>query len=464
MSINRSGNNTVYGFNNPLQKLPSAVIFAERDPETTDRASLGSMWINTENNSYFFLTSANTWTAQNQGSSTVSTLTITGGSGTVLTVEPNGNTSLGGDLAVDGATSLSDTLLVQGAATFNSQVDIDSNSLVDIQSSSNTYPSIRIQTDGGASEGLFIVSQQGEGNHAGGDPAILVQSVAGGVDILATKEIFIQSDSTSTLALRLSASAGSISLSANKAFSASSGTTTAINSVGNWSASSQAELALSSVGNMSLISSSNNADSVIISANAGSQERVTIVSNLGEGTGSSLSAAIGIVAASGGIVCVAEKQVVILSNASGSNSIKIQADTSTASDSLNIVSAAGGITLNAATSVSIEANNTGMISLQSKVVNDTSFSPTNNALVGKIILTNVTLAVSASQVIVVSNTEVSATSAVLVSAFIYSPVNNAQAVISNMQIDAGSFEFTLTNDGSGNLLATDTINIAFQVL
>lgn len=547
MSFNRNINNLVYGFNNPLQKLPPQFIDADRNPDSTDRARLGTMWINTSNNTYYILTSAGNWTSQGSGSSSVATLTITGGAGTVLTVEPSGNTLLGGQLLVNGATELQGTLSVSGAATFTSQFDVDSNSLVDIQSTSNTYPAIRIQTDGGPSEGLFIVNQQGEGNHAGGDPAVVIAAIAGGVDVTAGKEIFIQSTSSSTNAIVLSASAGAIRLTAASSVSSTSATTTTINSTGNWSASSQALLSLNSVGNMSLVSTSNNTNSIVIGANAGSQERVTIVSNLGEGTGSETTAAIALVAAAGGIVAVAEKQVIIGANASGSDAIKILADVSTASNSLNIVSTLGGITLTAGTSiainpatnftstiggvltltsvgvanvagdaglllecltnnislttagdisvnatndfivnatqdialiatsgpaslssgvsVSISANSTGMITLQPRTVSTTALSSTNNAMIGKTLLTNQTAVVNTAISVVISNSNILITSAVLISAGTYSPTASGAAMtVRGVVVAAGSVSFDLLNGSVGNLIVTDVINIAFQVL
>jgi len=546
MSFNRNINNLVYGFNNPLQKLPPQFIDADRNPDSTDRARLGTMWINTSNNTYYILTSAGNWTSQGSGSSSVATLTITGGAGTVLTVEPSGNTLLGGQLLVNGATELQGTLSVSGAATFTSQFDVDSNSLVDIQSTSNTYPAIRIQTDGGPSEGLFIVNQQGEGNHAGGDPAVVIAAIAGGVDVTAVKEIFIQSTSSSTNAIVLSASAGAIRLTAASSVSSTSATTTTINSTGNWSASSQALLSLNSVGNMSLVSTSNNANSIVIGADAGSQERVTIVSNLGEGTGA-VTAAIALVAAAGGIVAVAQKQVLVAANASGSDAIKILADVSTASNSLNIVSTLGGITLTAGASiainpatnftstiggvltltsvgvanvagdaglllecltnnislttagdisvnatndfivnatqdialiatsgpaslssgvsVSISANSTGMITLQPRTVSTTALSSTNNAMIGKTLLTNQTAVVNTAISVVISNSNILITSAVLISAGTYSPTASGAAMtVRGVVVAAGSVSFDLLNGSVGNLIVTDVINIAFQVL
>ena len=546
MATNTTGSNPVYGFKNPLQKLPPSLQFTDRDPEVTDRANIGTMWINTDTNTYFILTSANTWTPQAVGSTTVGTLNITGGSGTVLTVQPSGNTVLGGNLNVAGTTFLNDTLVVQGAATFNSQVDISSSSLIDIQSTSNTFPAIRIQTDGGPSEGLLITSVQGEGSHATADAALFIYAVAGGIDIVATKEIFIQSNSASANALFLTTSAGSIQLD--------SAVNSTINSTGNWSAASQSALAMSSVGNMTLSSTSNNDLAIAIIANGGSQERISISSNLGTGTGSSSTAAVAILSVQGGIVIGAKKQIWIIAEHSGSESVIIKSTLSNAVDSIKISSELGGIDIDAATlidinattnisataggtmtlsstgagsmssdagltlecltsgmtitntgdvsinadnnyavtatgdidltatgdidltatgtstissdvSVTITANNTGMISLQPKVVNTTSLSSTNDAIIGKTILTNQTALINASLTVVISNVNITTTSAVLISASTYSPTaTGAVMTVRSVQVSAGSVTFQLVNSNVGNLIVTDAINIAFQVL
>lgn len=213
MGINRSGTNLAYGFNNALQGLAPSVIFAERDPETTDRAQLGSMWINTDVNTYFVLTSANTWTAQAAGSTTVASLDITGTSGDVLTVATGGDTVLGGDLSVSGATEFTGTVLMNDTVTINGSVDIDSNTLISITSTLNTAPSIQIAADGGASEAIVIVSNQGTGGGADIIPSVFLGSLAGGISVSAAKDIRIESSSTGTVAMNL-LSAGNINLTA----------------------------------------------------------------------------------------------------------------------------------------------------------------------------------------------------------------------------------------------------------
>lgn len=538
MAFNNTRTNYAYGINNALQAVPGGVILASIDPEPTDRANIGSMWINTDTNTYFILTSARTWTPQAVGSTTVGTLNITGGSGTVLTVQPSGNTVLGGNLNVAGATALNGTLIVQGAATFNSQVDISSSSLVDIQSTSNTYPAIRIQTDGGASEGLLITSVQGEGSHATADAAMFLYAVAGGIDIVATKEIFIQSNSASANALFLTTSAGSIRLD--------SAVNSTINSTGNWSAASQSALSMSSVGNMTLSSTSNNEFAIAIIANGGSQERISISSNLGEGTGSSSTAAVAILSVQGGVVIGAKKQIWIIAETAGAQAVYINSNLSNATDSIKILSTLGGIDIDAGTlidinattnisataggtmtlssvgagsissdagltlesltsgvtitntgdvsinadnnyavtatgdidltatgtstissdvSVTITANNTGMISLQPKVVNTTSLSSTNDAMIGKTILTNQTCLINAALTVVISNVNITTTSAVLISAATYSPTaTGAVMTVRSVQVASGSVTFQLVNGAVGNLIVTDVINIAFQVL
>jgi len=161
MAVQNIKNNLAYGFNNPLQHLSPEPIIALRDPQSTDVAEIGTLWVNSASNAYFVLTSKNTWTAQSSGSTSVASLEVTGGSGTVLTVDAGGDTSLGGDLAVTGDTTMTGGLTVDGALVANGGFDITSSSAIEFISTANVDPSILLQTNGGTSETIEIFALQG---------------------------------------------------------------------------------------------------------------------------------------------------------------------------------------------------------------------------------------------------------------------------------------------------------------
>jgi len=131
-------------------------IVSVRDPLPQDTGVLGTIWTNTATDAYFVLTSvaagASVWTAQATGSSTVASLTVTGGAGTVLTVNAGGNTSLGGTLAVAGATVLTGALTVNGNLIANADFDITSASAVSLTSTINAPEAILLSANGGVNE------------------------------------------------------------------------------------------------------------------------------------------------------------------------------------------------------------------------------------------------------------------------------------------------------------------------
>lgn len=131
-------NNQVYGLNVPLGQASPAPIVAQRHPTVNDQGLPGQTWIDEATQEFFIncgiLNGDNIWVYNNQGSSTFSTVEITG-SGTVLTVD-TGNSSLGGNL------------LVSGTATFDNAFSVVSgNNGVSINSGTG---SLGISTDASA--------------------------------------------------------------------------------------------------------------------------------------------------------------------------------------------------------------------------------------------------------------------------------------------------------------------------
>lgn len=115
MATNLTGSNNLYGVGQAVFDVQKNAFIARRNPTTDDKASLGQMWINEANNTYYVLTSnasgSAIWTAQTANGGTQASITLNGGSGTVLTVSAGGNTSLGGTLSVSGTSTLTGAVL-----------------------------------------------------------------------------------------------------------------------------------------------------------------------------------------------------------------------------------------------------------------------------------------------------------------------------------------------------------------
>lgn len=465
MGINRVGTNLAYGFNNSLQSIPPSVIFAERDPESDDRAQLGSMWINSDTNTYFVLTSANTWTPQSAGSSSVATLSITGTSGNVLTVASGGNTVLGGDLDVAGAVELSGTVLINNAVTINGSLDIDSSSIVSITTTLNAAPAIQIATDGGPSESIIIVNNQGTGSGSDIVPSIFLGSVAGGVSLFGAKDIRIESAQTGSLAMNL-ISAGNINLTSARV--------------------------------ARIRSTYNAAGSIEINANAGTSETIVIKSSLGTS-----NSAVDISSVGGGIVINAAKTIAIDSELAiniGTSTSNLQLITIGANNILNQVALRGGsasIDLNnnfvngvkilsggvidilcygLATAIYLDSDSTGFIRFETGTpstgafqfynskVTAASLIVTNNAHWGTCTLTGQTITVGSEVDIVINNTSITTTSGISFSVnFIDTSVSGGRITSTGSVQANGSLTIKVKNTGLGNITVTDNIIVTFQV-
>lgn len=84
MPVNKK-NNLVYGLSNPLQRLPQEPIVSTRNPTTSDKAELGTAWINKSTNGAYFLTSISSNSATWTSLTTIGGLTIATGDLTVVT-------------------------------------------------------------------------------------------------------------------------------------------------------------------------------------------------------------------------------------------------------------------------------------------------------------------------------------------------------------------------------------------
>jgi hypothetical protein len=103
--------------------------------------------------------------------------------------------------------------------------------------------------------------------------------------------------------------------------------------------------------------------------------------------------------------------------------------------------------------------------VSNKTSQSATFTAVNNAMVGTAVLTGNTLAESASQVITLTNSNIT-----LTGGFLYSitstnvSTNGAGIQVLHAVQSAGSIAIDVTNDGSGNLATTDSIIISFMVL
>lgn len=140
----------------------------------------------------------------------------------------------------------------------------------------------------------------------------------------------------------------------------------------------------------------------------------------------------------------AAARTVTVGNATGATAVAVNSGT-------------GGITLSAAGgAVSIVSNDTS---------DSASFTATNNALVGRAILTGNTLAQSATQVVTLSNTNISTSVGVIYSISSVNATGDAVLTVEGAIQSANALAITVTNDGGATgLTADDSIIISFIVL
>lgn len=97
--------NVAYSFNQPLSAIFPNPIVSKRNPLTTDKAQIGTIWVNKSNNDAWVLTSvvsnSATWSSVTGGAGAFSDLTVTGNSN--IGTSTGSNTVIGND---NGATSV----------------------------------------------------------------------------------------------------------------------------------------------------------------------------------------------------------------------------------------------------------------------------------------------------------------------------------------------------------------------
>lgn len=121
--------NVAYGLSDPLLNVVPLPIISNRDPQTTDKAQLGSIWINKSTNDFFILTSvvANvaTWSAPANGSGIFTSLEATTGNitadqGDVVVTQGNVNVTAGDITATSGNIAAGGTITSTGDLTVTS--------------------------------------------------------------------------------------------------------------------------------------------------------------------------------------------------------------------------------------------------------------------------------------------------------------------------------------------------------
>ncbi len=120
MGVNRSGVNVGYGLSNALQDLAPQPIVSQRDPLTSDRAELGTIWVNPSDETYFIATAVannqTTWQPSNGGDGNFTTITVTGISNLDGDVTAGSDINVGGDVVVTGDIS-GDNMTLAGNLT-----------------------------------------------------------------------------------------------------------------------------------------------------------------------------------------------------------------------------------------------------------------------------------------------------------------------------------------------------------
>ena len=177
MSTKVTRRNTLYGYPNPQAGLQQEPLVMQRDPMVSDAAEVGTIWCNTESQSYWILTASqggvNTWTSSTGGAETV----------TSLTVDPGDITVTDGDINVDtGNVTVAGT--ITGGAIISASIDVPGALEVTgsaiITGTEDSVGAVTLNSDGGTASTLVIENQTGTT-----DSAITITSQVGGTFITA---------------------------------------------------------------------------------------------------------------------------------------------------------------------------------------------------------------------------------------------------------------------------------------
>lgn len=217
---NHTKNQVSYGLSAPLNLEPPQPIIAQRAPTAADTAAYGTVWVDQPNNTAYILTSitagAANWENTTGGAGAFSSLTVQPGSTTLnataagatitldcanaititsasalanaiaidasaggVQITSDESTTIAADSNTNAAISLN---AANGGISINNgnafPIAIGSANAISLVSTGNIANSLKLQTNGGAAETIFINSILGTGNDAIG-----ILSTVGGISL-----------------------------------------------------------------------------------------------------------------------------------------------------------------------------------------------------------------------------------------------------------------------------------------
>ncbi len=285
--------------------------------------------------------------------------------------------------------------------------------------------------------------------------AITLLTAAGGIDVDAALQINIASSQNAVDAIRINASAGGIDIDAVGAATEDINITNTGGSIVLSATESAADSIViqSTAGGIDILASGAAAGEDIDITATGSSVNITSTENVADSIViSSTNGGIDITAAG----AAAGEDIDITATGSSINIVATEA--AATAIVLNASNAAGGIDLSTGGG-SIDMSSSGFVTMVPAT--DTQASPTAastlNVNVGAVTFTGFVTAAAGTQVFTITNSLVSTTSKIFVSAS-NEGANDAQMTVTRVNRAAGSFLVTLTNNGAAALNGNITIN------
>lgn len=492
MATSRSRANTLYGYPNPQANQFPAPLVMRRDPTGYDDGEIGQMWINTLTNVAYALTSrsagVSTWSTSIFGGVVAPVFTVNPGDLTVtagnviisagnLDVTAGGITAggnivtvgniQGADITATGALNVTansifqNDLAVQGDLNVTGTltagvIDIDSiinANKIQIESTFNGADAILIDVDGGTNETLHLQSKQGTGLGS-----VLIESLVGGIILSsgrnnATAILFENTNAaggmfftTGTGGLLVETNGGPLTLNSDVGTIAISNDNAATTINIGTAAAVVKTIAIGGTG-ANVITIANTQTAGSLSLGAGMTTGTINIGGTGLQTGTvNIAVGTGVQTINLGTGGTGVKSINIGTGAVANNIVI--GSTTGAADTI-IRAGTGGISLVAGGFVQVDPGT------------DTQASPSATAVINsevfKATFTGFTTASAASQVFIITNASIAATSGILVSAATLGG-NDAQMTVTRVLPGAGTVSITLTNNGAqavnGNIIIT----------
>ena len=296
MSVNNRPN-VAYCLNQPLGNIFPAPIVSARAPLSTDKAPIGTLWIQPSTNSSWVLTSivsnSATWSSSSGGTGDFTNLTVTT-SATIGTYSGSVGSGTGASIIVDPTGTFQVEVLAQGT------IIIDSNADVSILSSAAGSSAILLGTtigeihlDSGSDIFLDTISSNG---------AITLQSGTGAINVgtdAAAKTVTV-GNVTGATAVNINGGTGGINLAAAGIVTMTTTTPTAASPTA--SVTSNANVISATFTGFTTASAASQAFTITSSKITTSTPVIVTVSNLNASTNGALMGITGITQASGSIV------------------------------------------------------------------------------------------------------------------------------------------------------------------